>query len=43
MEIQKRSFDMYSINRESTAEVTRFLRKREDELCPVIAERDGKV
>ena len=43
LEIQKRSFDMYSINRESTPEVTRFLRKREDELCPVIAERDGKV
>ena len=43
MKIQKRSFDMYSINGESTQEVTRFLGKREDELCPVIAERDGKL
>ena len=43
MEIQKRSFDMYSINRESTPEVTKFFRERESKLCPVITERDGKV
>lgn len=43
MEIQKRSFDMYSINKESSPEVTKFFRGRESELCPVIIERDGKV
>ena len=43
VEIQKRSFDMYSINKESTPEVTKFLAKAESQLCPVITERDGKL